>query len=197
MRITAEHWLDAARHCPSPYFNARPHGEMSLTVIHNISLPPGQFGGPYIEQLFLGQLAPDAHPYFAEIHQLEVSAHLLIRRDGEIIQFVAFDQRAWHAGHSQYLGRENCNDFSIGIELEGCDELPFDDRQYEMLTTVIKTLWQHYPDCAGRLIGHSDIAPGRKTDPGPFFDWHLLQQSLESQAAHQIDSLALSGRAST
>lgn len=170
---------------------------MSLTVIHNISLPPGQFGGPYIEQLFLGRLAPDVHPYFAEIYQLEVSAHLLIRRDGEIVQFVAFDQRAWHAGRSQYLGRENCNDFSIGIELEGCDELPFDDRQYEMLTTVIKTLWEHYPACAGRLIGHSDIAPGRKTDPGPFFDWHLLQQSLASQAGQQIDSLVLSGRAGT
>lgn len=194
MHITAEHWLEGARRCPSPYFNARPTGELSLTVLHNISLPPGQFGGPYIEQLFLGQLSPDAHPYFAEIWQLEVSAHLLIRRDGEVIQFVPFDQRAWHAGRSHYEGRDNCNDFSVGIELEGSDDQPFDDRQYEMLSTVIKTLWQHYPECTGHLTGHSDIAPGRKTDPGPNFDWHRLQKHLYGDAGNVV---AISGRAAT
>ena len=178
MRISATHWLDAARHCPSPFFNQRPQAEISLTVIHNISLPPSQFGGPFIEQLFLGTLNASEHPYFAEIHRLEVSSHLLIRRDAEVIQFVAFDQRAWHAGRSQYLGRDNCNDFSIGIELEGSDDLPFEDAQYERLALVIKTLWQHYPESKGRLVGHSEIAPGRKTDPGPFFDWPRLNQLL-------------------
>lgn len=178
MHISAAHWLDAARPCPSPYFNERPHAEISLIVIHNISLPPSQFGGPYIEQLFRGQLNPDEHPYFAEIHQLEVSSHLLVRRDGELVQFVPFDRRAWHAGRSQYLGRENCNDFSVGIELEGSDDQPFDDRQYEILADVIQTLWQHYPKSKGCLVGHSEIAPGRKTDPGPYFDWARLQEKL-------------------
>lgn len=178
MRISAAHWLDAARPCPSPHFNQRPQAEISLIVIHNISLPPAQFGGPYIEQLFLGTLDPQEHPYFAEIHQLEVSSHLLIRRDAELIQFVPFDQRAWHAGRSQYLGRDNCNDFSVGIELEGTDDQPFDDRQYEILARVIQSLWQHYPESKGRIVGHSDIAPDRKTDPGLYFDWDRLQKLL-------------------
>lgn len=174
LSICAAHWLHGARHCPSPFFNARPQAEISLVVIHNISLPPGQFGGPYIDDLFRGQLDPQAHPYFAEIAGMEVSAHLLIRRDGELVQYVAFDQRAWHAGKSSYAGRDNCNDYAIGIELEGCDDQPFSDSQYDALNAVLAVLAQHYPATRHARVGHSDIAPGRKTDPGPCFDWSRL-----------------------
>ncbi|WP_413111093.1 1,6-anhydro-N-acetylmuramyl-L-alanine amidase AmpD [Thaumasiovibrio sp. DFM-14] len=172
MIITA-HWLDSASHVPSPFFDPRPAGEeISLLVLHNISLPPGEFGGPYIEQLFTGQLDPSAHPYFADIYQMRVSAHLLIRRDGEVVQFVPFDQRAWHAGVSQFAGRDKCNDFSIGIELEGCDYLPFSEAQYATLTTVTHALMAAYPSITcDRLTGHQFIAPGRKSDPGLCFDW--------------------------
>lgn len=173
--IDAEHWLHGARRCPSPFYNARPSGEISLTVIHNISLPPGEFGGPYIDQLFTGCLDAQAHDYFAEIAGLQVSAHLLIRRDGELVQYVAFDQRAWHAGRSAYRGRENCNDYAIGIELEGCDDQPFSDTQYDALLLVLAALAQRYPLLKDAVIGHSDIAPGRKTDPGPCFDWSRLR----------------------
>lgn len=154
----------------SPHFDDRPDGErISLIVIHNISLPPGEFGGRYIDDLFLGRLDPEAHPYFREIAGRKVSSHYLIRRDGEIVQFVDPDKRAWHAGASSWCGRERCNDFSIGIELEGADDVPFSEHQYESLARLTRDLEGRY----GPLdkAGHSDIAPGRKTDPGPWFDW--------------------------
>ena len=166
-------WIEPARHCPSPNHNERPAGEpLSLLVVHNISLPPGQFGGPEIDQLFCNQLDCSKHPYFERLQGLEVSSHLLIRRCGELVQYVPFDRRAWHAGQSSYGGRENCNDFSVGIEMEGTDDTPFEATQYQVLVDVTRTLLQHYPAMSGdRITGHSDIAPGRKTDPGPCFDW--------------------------
>lgn len=177
MHITEDHWLSAARRCPSPNQNERPADmPVSLVVIHGISLPPGEFGGPWIDALFTNTLDPDVHPYFAEVAALTVSAHLLVRRDGELVQYVPFDRRAWHAGRSCHQGRENCNDFSIGIELEGTDEIPYTAAQYAALADVVALLEQHYPECAGHLAGHSDIAPGRKTDPGPSFDWAALAQ---------------------
>ncbi len=185
LSICSHHWLRGARHCPSPFFNERPKNEISLAVIHNISLPPGEFGGPYIDQLFMGRLEVEAHPYFAEIAGMEVSAHVLIRRDGELVQYVAFDQRAWHAGKSAYKGRENCNDFAIGIELEGCDDQPFSDKQYDALNALLILLASHYPAINGELIGHSDIAPGRKTDPGPCFDWSRVVVT-----APQVEAIA-------
>lgn len=174
------HWLTEIRHIASPNFNPRPdEQDISLCVIHCISLPPQQFGGDYIEQLFCNRLNPDDHPYFKEIYQLQVSAHLLIRRDGEIVQYVAFNQRAWHAGLSNYQGRENCNDFSIGIELEGTETIPYTAAQYQQLAKVIKLLLQHYPKLnQQRITGHSDIAPQRKTDPGESFEWQRLWQLL-------------------
>lgn len=163
----------------SPNYNERPDAEISLLVIHNISLPPGQFGGGHIGELFSNCLDPGAHPYFREVAGLEVSAHLLIDREGRVTQFVPFDKRAWHAGRSCYAGRENCNDFSIGIELEGTDDTPFSDRQYEVLSAVVSALLAHYPGLAPeRITGHSDIAPGRKTDPGPRFDWERFRTLL-------------------
>lgn len=166
-------WLREARHIVSPNFDARPEGEgVSLVVVHAISLPPLQFGGDDIGRLFTNALDPEAHPYFAGIHCLRVSAHFLIRRDGELIQFVACDQRAWHAGMSYWQGRERCNDFSIGIELEGGDDVPFEDAQYGRLVALIQVLRKRYPIAA--VVGHSDIAPGRKTDPGPCFEWQRL-----------------------
>ena len=174
------HCLLQARQVASPNFNDRPTGmAVDLLVIHCISLPPGRFGGPFIEQLFENHLDPKGHPYFAEIHALRVSAHLLIRRDGELVQFVPFDKRAWHAGQSCYEGRENCNDFSIGIELEGTDCSPFEPVQYEQLAQVIRALLAQYPSLSSqRITGHSDIAPVRKTDPGSGFDWRLLRRLL-------------------
>ena len=172
--------LDEAKHLPSPNFDDRPdNGPMDLLVIHNISLPPGQFGGPWIDDLFTNQLNPNAHPYFKEIHAMKVSAHILIRRDGEIVQYVPFHKRAWHAGQSNYCGRQRCNDFSIGIELEGTDEQPFEERQYQQLAELIKSLLRAYPSLSTEhIIGHSDIAPGRKTDPGPHFNWQKLRRLL-------------------
>lgn len=174
--------LDNASLTPSENCDDRPaDGAISLIVVHNISLPPGEFGGPYISQLFTNQLAADEHPYFQDIHQLRVSSHVLIRRDGEVIQYVPFQQRAWHAGVSEYCGREGCNDFSIGIELEGTDTDPYETIQYEKLAELILELRQCYPDIAKDAItGHSDIAPGRKTDPGPSFDWAKLKQLIDS-----------------
>jgi AmpD protein len=162
-----------ARQAPSPNCDERPAGvDIDLLVIHNISLPPNEFGGPWIEALFQNRLDPTAHPYFAEIAQVRVSAHLLIRRDGELIQFVDLRQRAWHAGRSSFHGRHACNDYSIGIELEGADHIPFDDAQYARLGRVTGQLMRRFPAItAERIAGHSDIAPGRKTDPGPAFDW--------------------------
>lgn len=168
-----EGWLDQARRTPSPNCELRPAGmEPELLVIHNISLPPGRFGGDGIERLFTNCLDWDEHPFYQEIRDLRVSAHLLIKREGELLQFVDFRQRAWHAGLSCFRGRDNCNDFSIGIELEGTDELPYTDAQYRALQEVTLALLQSFPGLAGdRIVGHSDIAPGRKTDPGPAFDW--------------------------
>ena len=174
--------LPAAQFIASPNQDARPQDtEISMAVIHNISLPPGQFGGPCIADLFLNRLDINAHPYFAEIAGLKVSSHLLIRRDGEIQQFVPFHQRAWHAGQSCWDDRERCNDFTIGIELEGDDFSPFESVQYQQLVTVIKLLIATYPKLsAERIIGHEHIAPGRKTDPGPYFDWQQLQNLLRA-----------------
>lgn len=179
MQIT-NGWLDSATRIPSPNCNERPDGcAIDLLVIHNISLPPGQFGGGYIQQLFTNSLDPNEHSYFAEIAHLEVSAHLLIDRNGAITQFVPFNKRAWHAGASCFGERDNCNDFSIGIELEGTDDQLYSDAQYAQLAAVTQALMAHYPGISGDTItGHSDIAPGRKTDPGPAFDWTRFRSSL-------------------
>lgn len=174
-----QHRIRGARFLPSPNCNERPEGEISLLVIHNISLPPGQFGGGQIEALFTNRLDWDAHPFFNEIRGLEVSAHLLIDRAGTLTQFVPFDRRAWHAGRSCFQGREACNDFSIGIELEGTDELPYTDFQYERLIQVTRALLNTYPDLTReRIVGHCQIAPERKTDPGPAFDWPRFLAAL-------------------
>lgn len=168
-------WLAGAVSCPSPNFDARPDNEPpTLIVVHAISLPPEQFGGPGVEQLFTNALDPDAHPYYAAICHLRVSAHFFIRRDGTLLQYVSADDRAWHAGASCWRGRERCNDFSIGIELEGSDTQPFEAAQYERLSALVGTLCRHYP--IEDVVGHSDIAPGRKTDPGPFFEWGRLPE---------------------
>lgn len=169
-------WLRGVRRVPSPNFDERLAGEsIRLVVIHAISLPPGKFGGPEILQLFTSCLDPAAHPYFREIQGLRVSAHFLVRRDGELIQFVPCTARAWHAGISSWKGRENCNNFSIGIELEGCDELSFEDAQYLTLNRLLADLRSRFSIEA--VVGHSDIAPGRKTDPGPSFDWNRLHDA--------------------
>lgn len=171
--------VQQARYLPSPNFNARPTGEISLLVIHNISLPPGEFGTAAIDALFTNQLDWDAHPYFEQIRGMEVSAHLLIDRAGQITQFVPFNQRAWHAGASVFEGRENCNDFSIGIELEGTDDLPFTELQYKALVRLSRALIKAYPDIGPhRITGHKQIAPGRKTDPGYLFDWNFYLNQL-------------------
>lgn len=181
MRVE-EGWLTGVRRVVSPHCDLRPAEEKpSLLIIHNISLPPGQFGGPYIDQLFTGTLDPQAHPFFAEIHTLRVAAHCLIRRDGEIVQYVSFNDRAWHAGVSQWQGRERCNDFSIGIELEGTDTQPFTAAQYQSLVSVSELLISEYPISVENITGHSDVAPGRKTDPGPAFDWAGYRHALHAQ----------------
>ena len=171
--ISSDGWVDGVRRIDSPNADERPEGEhVSLIVVHAISLPPAEFGSDAIVRLFTNCLDPAQHPYFQTISALRVSSHFLIRRDGEPIQFVACRRRAWHAGVSSWKGRERCNDFSIGIELEGCDELPFEDVQYRQLAELIEVLCAPYPITA--LAGHSDIAPGRKTDPGPCFEWQRL-----------------------
>jgi AmpD protein len=176
--LDASGWLAAARRLPSPNCDARPEDmAIELIVIHNISLPPGVFDGEAVIDLFTNRLDWDAHPYFQGIRGLKVSAHFFIRRNGSLIQFVPCTQRAWHAGASNWQGRERCNDFSIGIELEGSDNLPFTDAQYAALIPLVRQLKQTYPIAA--VVGHSDIAPGRKTDPGPHFDW----QRLDAQTA--------------
>jgi AmpD protein len=160
----------------SPHCDARPAGLVpELIVIHGISVPAGQFGGPWIDRLFAGDLPADAHPDFAAIASLRVSAHALIRRAGDITQYVPFGARAWHAGVSSYAGRSGCNDFSVGIELEGTDSVPYEQAQYRALSALIDALCRAYPTLSReRIVGHSDIAPGRKTDPGPAFDWTRL-----------------------
>ena len=169
-RLDAAGWLSGVRHVSSPNCDPRPEDEaIRLVVIHNISLPPGIFGGPGVEQLFTNRLDPGEHPYYATIKDLRVSAHFFIRRAGELLQFVPCGLRAWHAGASAWQGRERCNDFSIGIELEGTDDMPFTDRQYEALNTLLAVLRSAYP--IEGIAGHSEIAPGRKTDPGACFDW--------------------------
>ena len=168
-----DHRLSDSKQILSPNFDDRPQAEdISLIVIHCISLPPGEFDNDCIDQLFCNQLNPDGHPYFKEIHQLTVSSHVLITRIGEITQYVPFDKRAWHAGQSSYQGRERCNDFSIGIELEGTETIAYTEAQYSRLAAVVKTLLLAYLGLSSeRITGHSDIAPGRKTDPGESFDW--------------------------
>jgi len=172
--------LRGARQVASPNCDARPAAvAASLIVIHGISLPPGRFGGPWIERLFTNALPPDVHPFFREIADLRVSAHLVIRRGGRVVQYVPFQRRAWHAGVSSYRGRSRCNDFSIGIELEGTDRRAYTDAQYRALTRVVGLLVRAYPALSTeRIVGHSDIAPGRKTDPGPAFDWPRLRAAL-------------------
>ncbi len=167
-------WLATARHCPSPNFGLRPEGvAIDLVVIHSISLPPGQYGGDAIERLFTNRLDWDAHPYFTAIRGLEVSAHFLVRRDGELLQFVSCDARAWHAGASAWRGRVDCNAFSIGIELEGLEGERFEVVQYDALTRLIAALRTRYPIAA--IAGHEHIAPGRKNDPGAGFDWARIR----------------------
>ncbi len=173
-------WLSGARAVASDNCEPRPAGQSpQLLVIHNISLPPGRFGGDCIERFFCNRLDWDEHPYFDEIRGVRVSAHLLIRRTGEVLQFVSFDDRAWHAGVSCYANRDNCNDYSIGIELEGTDDTPYTDEQYRVLQAVTVALLQAYPEMsAEHIAGHCDIAPGRKTDPGPAFDWGRYRRGI-------------------
>ena len=180
---SADGLIEPARLCLSPNRDERPAGiALDTVIVHGISLPPGQFGGDEIENLFLNQLDWDAHPYFDEIRGMEVSAHLLIRRDGKLLQFVPFTERAWHAGESSFRGRSRCNDFSVGIELEGEDETPYDDRQYEVLPRVLEALYAAYPGMSSRnLAGHCDVSVGRKTDPGPAFNWQRLYDALGEQ----------------
>lgn len=173
-------WLRGVRQCRSPNFNQRPEQTVIDTlVIHNISLPPGQFGGGNVERFFLNQLSADEHPFYQEIASVEVSAHFLIERCGRVTQFVSCHDRAWHAGRSQFKGRDNVNDFSIGIELEGTDTESYTEAQYQSLNGLTRCLQQYYPAITlDRIIGHVDIAPERKTDPGPAFDWQRFRRSL-------------------
>jgi N-acetyl-anhydromuramoyl-L-alanine amidase len=173
-----EGWWPQARARPSPHHGPRPDGvAVNLAIVHSISLPPGQFGGPAVEQLFTNTLDPQAHPSFASLRGLEVSAHFFIRRDGRTLQFVSCDRRAWHAGVSSWAGRPHCNDVSIGIELEGLEGGVFEDAQYEALARTLRALSRRYP--LAEVVGHEHVAPGRKHDPGPGFDWARLARSLK------------------
>jgi len=175
IQIDESGWLNQASHIESPNCDDRPENlTVELLVIHNISLPPGEFGGNGVHELFTNRLDPTVHPYYETIKELRVSAHFLIRRDGELIQFVSTEKRAWHAGASSWQERERCNDFSIGIELEGTDQTPFTDAQYASLNELVKVLRSRYP--IRDIVGHADIAPGRKTDPGLCFDWKKLDK---------------------
>lgn len=176
-----DHCIDTARQLSSPNCSERPTDEISLLVIHNISLPPGEYGGPYIHELFCNQLDCSQHEFFTELEGLKVSSHLLIRRDGELVQFVPFNLMAWHAGVSDFQGRQACNEFSIGIELEGSDYENFTDEQYTCLIDVTELLLRSYPQInQDRIVGHSDIAPARKTDPGPYFRWARFLSALSA-----------------
>jgi AmpD protein len=169
--------IRAVAQVPSPNFDERPEGQtISLLVIHGISLPPGQFGGPWVVELFTNRLSPKAHPYFADLASLRVSAHFFIRREGTLAQFVPCELRAWHAGESSWHGRPRCNDFSIGVELEGTDDSPYEDAQYATLARLTRALCRRYP--IRDIAGHSQIAPGRKTDPGPGFDWPRFRRLI-------------------
>lgn len=173
-------WINGVRKVPSPNCDARPPGEqLALIVVHGISLPPGEFGGGWIDDLFVNQLDAGAHPYFESIASLKVSAHVLIARDGAPTQYVSFNQRAWHAGMSSYCGRNVCNDFAVGIELEGADELAYESVQYDVLSRLVRALRATYSSLEDAdVVGHSDISPGRKTDPGPAFDWTRFRHML-------------------
>jgi AmpD protein len=177
--------MRGATYIASPNFDSRPPGvEADLIVVHGISLPPDEFGGPWIDRLFTNTLPAEAHPYFAQIASMRVSSHLVIRRDGALTQFVKFTDRAWHAGPSLYDGRQACNDFSIGVELEGADKIPYEDAQYAALADAVAALCAAYPRLSPtRLVGHSDIAPGRKTDPGPAFDWPRARRLIDAACA--------------
>ena len=181
MLTLSNHLIDQAEVMESPNFSDRPQGiEPSLLVIHNISLPPGEFGDSYIKDFFLNKLDCSIHPYFNEIKDLKVSSHLFINREGHLLQFVDFSKKAWHAGVSEFKGQKECNDFSIGIELEGTDTIPYSSEQYTALVDVTKWLLQHYPSISkDRIVGHKDIAPGRKTDPGDSFDWEGYRNLLD------------------
>jgi AmpD protein len=180
--IGADGWCPGARRYDSPNFDARPAGvAVDLLVIHNISLPAGKFGGPHIADLFTNRVDFAADPSFADLHGLTVSAHFLVRRDGRVLQFVSCNERAWHAGVSRFGGRDQCNDFSVGIEVEGSDHVAFSPAQYESLGALIVALGSRYPLIA--VAGHEHIAPGRKTDPGPFFSWESLAESIMKSAA--------------
>lgn len=176
-KLDAEGWLRGVRRIPSPNCDARPAGcAVDLLVIHHITLPPGEFGGSGIIELFTNRLDPAAHASYATIAGMKVSAHFLIRRDGELIQFVACDRRAWHAGESRWKGRARCNDFSIGVELEGTGEVPFTQAQYARLADLTRAMKVRYP--IADIVGHSDVAPGRKSDPGPSFDWARYREMI-------------------
>ncbi|HJR69965.1 MAG TPA: 1,6-anhydro-N-acetylmuramyl-L-alanine amidase AmpD [Gammaproteobacteria bacterium] len=181
----ASGWIEGVRRVVSPNCDDRPPGtELSLIVVHGISLPPGQFGNGWIDRFFCNDLPAAADPFFATVAHLAVSAHVLIARDGTLTQYVPFSRRAWHAGRSNYCGREGCNDFSVGIELEGTDELPYAAPQYLALAVLVATLRRTYASLrSAAVVGHSDIAPGRKTDPGPAFDWRKLERLLEQSSA--------------
>ncbi|MCK3654337.1 N-acetyl-anhydromuranmyl-L-alanine amidase [Pasteurellaceae bacterium Macca] len=181
--LTIQHgWLSQQKQCPSPHFDPRPvAGDISLLVIHYISLPPEEFGGDFIDRFFQGTLDPTRHPYFEEIKDLRVSAHCLINRQGKITQYVNFEDMAWHAGLSNFEGREKCNEFSIGIELEGSNNQPFTDAQYHTLARLTHCLMANYPQITpNRIVGHSDISPGRKIDPGQYFDWQRYRGMLSN-----------------
>ena len=179
MKVNKEHRLEGARICDTPNFSDRLNEEISLLVIHNISLPPGQFGNNFVDQFFANKLDPKKDPYFEEIYEMKVSSHLFIDREGLLTQFVPFDRAAWHAGVSEFKGRDNCNEFSIGIELEGTDDLEYPPNQYKTLIEATKALMEAYPDISvDNIVGHKDIAPVRKTDPGEAFDWDLYKSSL-------------------
>ena len=177
---SAKAWLVQSRHVESPNCDARPRGsDIDMIVVHGISLPPGEFGGPWIEALFSNQLDPALHPYFASVCELRVSAHVLVRRDGEVVQFVPFTKRAWHCGESSFENRTRCNDFSIGIELEGVDEVPYADVQYAVLAEICRLVMIAWPAITpARVVGHCHVAPGRKSDPGSAFEWARLAQML-------------------
>jgi AmpD protein len=189
-------WLADARRRESPHADERPAGaRITLVVLHNVSLPPGEFAGSWVEDFFTGRLDTSAHPYFATIRELHVAPHLLIRRDGEIIQFVAFPRRAWHAGCSSWQGSEDCNDYSIGIEIEGADTIPYTDAQYAALEAVIPALVEAYPGIGeGGIVGHTDVAPKRKSDPGSAFDWTRLARALDKRGCDLVRH-PLGGRA--
>jgi len=179
--------LEGAHFVPSPNYDARPaETGINALVIHAISMPPGEYGGADIERLFCNNLDFACHPFYGEIDGLKVSAHLLIRRDGQVVQFVPFPERAWHAGASTLAGRERVNDFSIGIELEGSDHAPFEEAQYLALVEATRALQIAYPDISSeRIVGHADIAPGRKTDPGPYFNWQRYRRALAGNRRHE------------